>query len=34
MNTNLEVKVLWGVDRSDLSEPQGEKRERLAERSG
>ncbi len=34
MNTNLEVQVLWGVDRSDPSEPQGAKRERLAERSG
>src|SRR5687768_3612734 len=34
MTLDLEVKVLWGVDRSDPSQPQGEKRERLAESSG
>ncbi len=34
MGTGLEVKVLWGVDRNDPSKPQGDKRERVAERSG
>jgi hypothetical protein len=34
MNIDLEVKVLWEVGRNDPSEPQGETRERLAERSG
>src|SRR5688500_4684339 len=34
MTLDLEVQVLWGVDRSDPSQPQGEKRERLAESSG
>jgi hypothetical protein len=34
MNTDLEVKVLWGVGRNDPSEPQGEDREGFAERSG
>ena len=34
MNIDLEVKVLWGVDRNDPSEPQGDDRERIAERSG
>ena len=34
MGTGLEVEVLWGVDRDDLSKPQGDERERVAERSG
>jgi len=34
MSTDLEVKVLWEVGRNDPSEPQGEDREKLAERSG
>jgi hypothetical protein len=34
MGTDLEVKVLWEVDRNDPSEPQGDERERFAERSG
>jgi hypothetical protein len=34
MTIDLEVEVLWGVGRNDPSEPQGENRERLVERSG
>jgi len=34
MGTDLEVKVLWEVDRNDPSEPQSDERERVAERSG
>ena len=34
MIIDLEVKVLWEVGRDDPSEPQGEDRERIAERSG
>jgi hypothetical protein len=34
MNIDLEVEVLWGVGRNDPSEPQGDNRERVAERSG
>jgi hypothetical protein len=34
MIIDLEVKVLWEVGRNDPSEPQGEDRERIAERSG
>jgi hypothetical protein len=34
MNIDLEVKVLWRVGRNDPSEPQGDHRERIAERSG
>jgi hypothetical protein len=33
MGTDLEVKVLWEVDRNDRSEAQGDERERVAERS-
>jgi hypothetical protein len=34
MTIDLEVKVLWEVGRNDPSEPQGDNRERVAERSG
>ena len=34
MNIDLEVKALWGVGRKDPSEPQGDDRERVTERSG
>ena len=34
MGTDLEVRVHWEVDRNDPSEPQGDERERVAERSG
>jgi hypothetical protein len=34
MNIDLEVEVLWGVGRNDLSEPQGDDREEVAESSG
>jgi hypothetical protein len=34
MNCDLEVQVLWGLDRGDPSEPQGDDREGIAERSG
>jgi hypothetical protein len=34
MNTDLEVRVLWEVGRNDPSEPQGDDREGVAERSG
>jgi hypothetical protein len=33
MIIDVEVKVLWEVDRNDPSEPQGNERERVAERS-
>jgi len=34
MNIDLEVEVLWEVGRNDPSEPQGDVREEVAERSG
>jgi len=34
MTLDLEVEVLWEVDRNDPSEPQGADREESAERSG
>jgi hypothetical protein len=34
MTLDLEVKVLWEVDRNDPSQPQGDDREGVAESSG